>query len=279
MTVCIGTLCDANDTENTANIILCADTLVTYTVGGSPFTTNINGSKLFPLPLGFYCALCDDLTNSHVFVSHLADDMRKLSADDPALYDRVKLCIESTAEYIRKWRLLEILGRRGITLDEYLHDAALVVRPKIEEELSNPDLPVGLIVGGFKGEQPMLFYNDGINTQEQTTLGFFAAGAGELLATCWLNFREQSLAMSSQRTFYHVLEAKKFAEKNPTVGRRTAILYMTPTSVSMLDLDQSVPTIVAQLRDRFWTRNTILLDKAEEREPIFSVFTPLTSRK
>jgi hypothetical protein len=287
MTVCIGALCDGKEIENTANIILCADTLVTFTSDGTPTTSNPNGSKIFPLPLGFRCAVADDLTDSHIFVSKLVDGMRGLSPNDPGLYDKIKLAIEKTNEYIRNWRRLRVVAEFGVSLDEFLHDPNLAVRQQIQEELAISRIPIEMIVAGFSGTRPILFYTDSVTVQEQTSLGFFTAtdsraagaGSGGDLALSWLNFRQQMLFMSSQRTFFHVLEAKKFSELNPLVGTRTIILFMAPGHTSMLDLDRSTPQLVKNWGSEFHVKPTIRLDEDKEHDILFGLFEPLSSER
>jgi hypothetical protein len=290
MTVCIGALCDAKDVENTANIILCADTLVTYTSGGVPVTSNPNGSKIFSLPLGFRCAIADDLTNSHVYVSKLADGMRGLSPNDPALYDKVELALQNTNEYIRNHLRLKVCSDFHVTLDEYLHDPNLVQRQQIDDALDNYRVPVEMIIAGFCGGKPLLFHSDSLDIQEEVTVGFYTAadkrqqpstsqiGSGGDLALYWLNFRMQSLFMSSQRTAYHVMEAKAFAEQNPTVGKRGVILFMSESGTSMLDTLGGLPQIIQTWKDLYYIKNTEPLDRDAQHDVLFSLFTPLTSR-
>lgn len=287
MTVCIGALCDTKEIENTANIVLCADTLVTYTQEGTPITSNPNGSKIFPLPLGFRCAVADDLTQSHVFVSKLVEVMRDLELNDPSLHDQVKLAIEATNEYIRNWLRLRILGDFGVTLGEYLHDKDLVDREKIREEISTSRAPIEMIVAGFNGMRPILFYTDSVTIQEQPILGFYSAqdtrtfqsGGGADLALAWLNFREQMPFMSSQRTVYHILEAKRFAEQNPTVGKRSIVLFMAPGHTSMWDTNDGFPQVLQTWKAEFYVKTTEQLDDDRQHDVLFSLFTPLTSGK
>jgi hypothetical protein len=287
MTVCIGALCDAKDVENTANIVLCADTLVTYAENGTPVTSNPNGSKIFSLPLGFRCAIADDLTQSQVFVSKLVEAMKELDHNDPALHDRVKLAIEGTNEYIRNWLRLSIVQEFGVTLGEYLHDPNLIDRDKIRKEIANSRLPIEMIVAGFHGTRPILFYSDSVHVQEQAILGFYTAqdtrtaqsGSGADLALAWLNFREQMPFMSSQRTVYHILEAKRFAEQNPTVGKRTMVLFMVPGHTSMWDTNTGLPQIIQTWKAECYVKTTEQLDDDKQHDVLFSLFTPLVSER
>jgi len=101
-------------------------------------------------------------------------------------------------------------------------------------------VPIEMITAGFNGKRPILFYTDSVVVQEHAILGFYTAqdsrtfqsGSGGDLALAWLNFREQSPFMSSQRTVYLLLEAKRFGEQNPTVGNRSILFFMTPSQTS-----------------------------------------------
>lgn len=287
MTVCIGALCDANSAEHTANIVLCADTLVTYTESGIPVSSNPNGSKIFPLPLGFWCAIADDLTQSQVFVSKLADALKGLDANDPALHDLVKLAIEGTNEYARNWLRLSILQQFGVELGEYLDDPNLVQREEIRHEIANTRVPIEMIVAGFKGTRPILFHTDSVNVQEQAILGFYTAndtrtiqsGSGADLALAWLNFREQMPFMTSQRTVYHILEAKRFAEQNPTVGKRSIVLFLTPKGASILDTIDGIPQILNTWKSACYVKTTEQIDDPKQHDVLFSLFKPLAAEK
>jgi hypothetical protein len=222
-----------------------------------------------------------------VFVSKLADAMEGLTPGDPALHDRIKLALEGTNEYIRNWLRLSILQEFGVELGEYLHDADLAVREEIKHEIANSRAPVEMIVAGFNGTRPILFYTDSGHIQEETSLGFYTAkdtrtvqsGSGTDLALAWLNFREQMLFMSSQRTVYHVLEAKRFAEQNPTVGKRSVILFMTPGHTSMLDTVDGIPQILQTWKAECYVKTTEQIDDIKQHDVLFSLFKRSTSER
>jgi hypothetical protein len=71
MTVTIAAICDSNHATQQANIIMCADTMVTYCASGTPLSANQSGTKIFDLPCGFFAALADDISRSHQVESYL----------------------------------------------------------------------------------------------------------------------------------------------------------------------------------------------------------------
>ncbi len=222
VTVTIGAICGASHITQTGSIVLCADTLVTWTdAANTPITSNLAGSKLFDLPLGFYGAIAADISTSVQVVSQLYHLMNRISPDDPNRIDLIELALAETGEYVRTWMRREVLAEYRIGLDEFLHDPNLIEREAIKARIGDLLIPTRLIIGGFSlTGSPILLYTDCVNTQRQTSPGFFTGGAGEELARDWLNMREQNSFMSVQRTAYHVHEAKRFAERSPVVGQR-----------------------------------------------------------
>jgi hypothetical protein len=217
MTVTIAALCDADHKVQSANIIMCADTLISYCHAGVPISSNLGGTKLYDLPHGFYVAISDDISRSHQVVSFLYHEMEGMKRI-PSV-DFVKLALDRTAEYVRLWMRREVLAEYGVSLKEFLGKKKLVQRHEIADEIKSRSLSIEITIGGFGDNgSPILLFSDCVNTQEQTNPGFFCAGAGKGAALDWLNFRKQTCFMSTQRTFYHVREAKQYAELCPVVG-------------------------------------------------------------
>lgn len=297
MTLIVGALCDADDRKHTANIILCADRRVTFSQGGIPVSSNPNGSKLFDLPCGFYGGISDDLTHGHVFVSKLADGMRNLDPADPALLDRVKLSLADTTQYAQAWMVKDILKQYGVSHNEWLHDKKLADRQQIQEELRTSRPLVEIIVAGFSRGHPVLLYTDCVNIQEQTGLGFYTggrrsvakrrpkgfmgaafAGAAGDLALYWLNFRQQALFMSAQRTCFHMMEAKRFAHQNQTIGGETVILFLRPNEDTLALGYPPYPSYFDGWSKEFWFKKTDRLQD-EDRNEFLQAFKQSISQK
>lgn len=262
MTVTIGAICGANPTLQTGSIVLCADTLISWTAGGVPVTSNPAGSKLFDLPLGFYGALADDISRTLQVRSYLYQLMGSISPSDPRRIDLIETAIQETAEYVRSWMRQEVLGRHNVTLDEFLHDTQLASRAEIEEEINSEVIPTQLIIAGFSlTGGPLLLFTDCKHTQRQTRPGFFCGGAGGAAALDWLNMREQNSLMSIQRTVYHVHEAKRFAERSPVVGLRHHAVLLQHNR-PMVAVGGNRP-LLSEWLSRYQPQSTDVLDSPE----------------
>ena len=169
MTVTIGAICEASSTTQTGSIVLCADTLVSYSSSGVPITSNPAGSKLFDLPLGFYVAIADDISRSLQVVSYLHRLMENIDPKDPRRIDLIEYAIEQTAEYVRGWMRHDVLSRYGITVDEFLRAKKLAERSEIQREIASEAIQAQLIIGGFSlAGGPVLLFTDCTHTQLQT---------------------------------------------------------------------------------------------------------------
>jgi hypothetical protein len=229
MTVTIGAICDANHQTQTGNVILDADTLISFTSAGTPVSSNVGGTKIYDLPHGFYVAIADDISRSHQVVSFLYNEIENLNPADPRLVDLIKLAVDRTAEYVRLWMRREVLAEYSVSLKEFLGKRRQIKRDEIANEVRNRVISTQLTIAGFGPKQnPILLFTDCVNTQEQTNPGFFCAGAGMGAALDWLNFRQQNCFMSMQRTWYHVREAKDYATVSPVVGNMNTTILIRP---------------------------------------------------
>jgi hypothetical protein len=240
---------------------MCADTLITFCSSGVPVSANQDGTKIYDLPHGFYVAISDDISRSHQVVSHLYREMEQFDGSDPRILDLTKLAIDRTAEYVRIWMRREVLAEYGVSLNEFLEAPQLAVRSEVANEIKNRVISTQLTIAGFSSTgNPILLFTDCVNTQEQSNPGFFCAGAGMGAALDWLNFREQKCFLSVPRTFYHVREAKQYAEVNPVVGGRNHTLLLRHGK-PMVNVSEVRPTL-QQWVSAMYPRETVALDKS-----------------
>jgi hypothetical protein len=68
---------------------------------------------------------------------------------------------------------------------------------------------------------------------------FCAIGSGSSSAEAWLHFREQNKFLSAERTKIHLLEAKRFSENAPGVGKKTTLATITHDNVLQQHLNES----------------------------------------
>jgi hypothetical protein len=271
MTVTIGALCDATARVQQANIVMCADTLVSYCSGGAPISGNIGGTKLYDLPHGFYAAISDDISRCHQVISFLYNEMDGIKHADPRFLDLVKVALDRTAEYVRLWMRREVLADYGVSLKEFLGKKKLVERFEIASEIRSRAISTQITIGGFGHNlSPILLFTDCINIQEQTNPGFFCAGAGMGAALDWLNFRQQNCFMSTQRTFYHIREAKQYAEVCPVVGGLNHTILLRPNK-PFENLSVVTPLLEGWVK-AMYPRFTDSLDKGLAREQFMAAY-------
>jgi hypothetical protein len=272
MTITIAALCDASNKAQTGNFIMCADTLITWCANGLPISSKPNGSKIYDLPHGFYAAIACDISQSHQIISYLHPLMASLQASDPNFVDLVKLALEQTAEYVRLWMRREVLADYNVSLKEFLESNRLARRNEITKEINERILPTQMIVAGFTSiGRPMLFFSNGVNTEEQTNPGYFCCGgAGANAAMDWLNFRGQNSFMSTPRTFYHIREAKQFSEVCPIVGRLNNTLLLRHNK-EPVDLSSVTPGLDVLFKNMF-PRTTDALDNPDKWDWLVSEY-------
>ena len=261
MTVTIGAICGVNSLLQTGSVVLCADTLISYTDdGGVPVSANPSGGKLFDLPFGFFAAMSGDIATGNRVVSYLHQRMATIPTDRPDRVELVGTAIRETAEYVLLKVRQEVLINHGVALDEFLRNADLPNRAEIREDIKRGVAAASLIIGGFsfKGN-PTLLYTDCTSILPHTR--FACAGAGGGAALDWLNMREQDVFMSAPRTVYHVQEAKRFAERSPVVGQRHQMLLLRHNQPAV-SVGGNRPVMDAWL-SKYQPQNTAGLDSAE----------------
>jgi hypothetical protein len=70
--------------------------------------------------------------------------------------------------------------------------------------------------------------------------------------------------MSAARSFFHMIEAKRFAQLDPSVGQKTQIVYICPDKEPVLFQDDGITTMKAW-RDIFGVKATDELDSDKVR--------------
>ncbi len=211
MTIAIAAICECKSKEQTGNIILCTDTMLSWDVESS----NDAGYKIYDLPHGFFVAGSDSVSKTHQFSTYLYSKLNDIKPDDPSFVERVRLAIEAANQECRYWVLTEAAAEYGVTLRDYFHDKDLLpeFRNNIHEYYRDKSLEMQAIVCGFSlVGTPMLFRTDGKTIEECMVPGFVCIGSGEPTARDWLNFRKQNQFISTQRTYYHVREAHAYAK-------------------------------------------------------------------
>jgi hypothetical protein len=294
MTIVIGMLAgvvqDHSDPNTPAQgtVLLCADTLATYAEPQkSPVTSHPSQGKIYPLPNAFFCGFCDDYYWSHKVATELNSRLSgNVDFTGGAVIDLVKVEVRRSFEYAFKWyreRLLQ--DEVGITDDEFLHDKKLRkgLRKKADEIVLNRsgEVPAELIIVGQTRQGPMLLKANASEVREGTE--FFVSGAAQESAISWLKFRDQRNNMSVARSFYHMVEAKRFVQADQLVGRKSQIVVISPNGTVNRYQDDGETTMKSWFQ-KFCIVDTEELDGEEagrrfdEAATKASLSMPLTSR-
>jgi hypothetical protein len=273
MTVVIGIMCRSKQSTDPtiptkSDIFLCADTLATYAAPQqTPVTSHPSQGKIYALPHGFFAAFCDDYSWSHQIACELHSRMLNADFKSDAVRDLLKVEVQAAFRYAFTWFREEVLKDEvGITAEEYLYDKKLrrSFRRKADAILQgrSGDLPAELVIAGQTHRGPMLLKANARSISETTE--FHVSGSPQESVISWLRFRDQRSNMSAARSFYHMIEAKRFAQIDPTVGQKTQILYIRPSEEPALFADDGISTMKAW-RDIFGIKSTEELDSDKAR--------------
>jgi len=124
----------------------------------------------------------------------------------------------------------EYVGTKfGISYEDFIANGKEKFPPDIFRDhiyaISSLRIPVDLIICGFTPDFPLLCK---LNSDGSVSLHdhFAVCGEGEYLASSALYHREQNEYNTLERTIYNVYEAKKYAERVPSVGELTGLYIL-----------------------------------------------------
>jgi hypothetical protein len=272
MTVGIAAFCEVDGSTQTGKIVIAADMKISYSDEDATLvSSNEVGRKIYDLPHGFYCLVAGDSSKSHEFVSALYGSLEGIERSDPRFVFLVKQSLLKTLEYLRLRTRTEMLAEWNVTVDEFLHDAALQDKAEIHQQLKDASYSFECILAGFTGDgAPVLFSGNCIRIDQHSSPGFFCIGAGKTHATDWLNFRKQNGFLSAQRTYYHVREATNWAQLSPVVGSTVNMLLLQHDKPPV-DVGRLTPLMEGWHKE-FFPKDTAALDKPEARRDFAQTF-------
>lgn len=253
----------------TCDLLLCADTMATHVnYKGMAITSHPAQGKIYPLPHGFYTAFCDTYYKAHEVATQLNHLMLQLDPSSADIKDLVKIEVRKAFDYAYSWYREAVLRTDvGITVEQYLHDPKLArsLRKRGDEALRGGTslVPAEFIIAGQTIHGPLLLKANGYDLQETTE--FHVSGGPSESAISWLKFREQRCSMTVMRSFFHMVEAKRFCQTDPAVSRRTQIVWIPPTGSPLLFEDDGVTTMHSW-KDKFGVRDTEDLDKFDRAQ-------------
>jgi hypothetical protein len=221
VTVCIAAACQTDSGDNA--IVLCTDWKT-----GSALGSAETALKQRALGKGWHCLLSGYESDMISLYNHVKNHVSKADTIDEtnitgiirdAIFDRKK---EKIAEYLG--------GKYAISYSDFLQ----IGKERLPneafrdtmQEIAAISLKAEFVIAGFDGPFPIL-----CQTTESGTVSirddFAIAGEGGFLATAALLQREQIGVKSVTETLYNVYEAKKFAQRVPSVGDATTLGILT----------------------------------------------------
>jgi 20S proteasome alpha/beta subunit len=218
MTIGIAATCDFG--TDSRKLILCSDWQVTSELGAAQ-----THFKEYNLGNGWHCLYAGNPSSARILVSGLRN---KLVEHKRPIDETNVLPIIQSALNERKFNLCNefVQGRFAMSYDAFLQtgksnlpaDRFLSSIHAIENIL----LGAEFLIVGFLSGFPIIIQTDqrcGASIKES----FACIGEGSYLAHASLMHREHDEMAALGTTLYSVYEAKKWAERNRTVGDQTAI--------------------------------------------------------
>jgi 20S proteasome alpha/beta subunit len=121
-----------------------------------------------------------------------------------------------------------VANATGLSLDEFLDRGQSSLPPAMFETIWNDiariEIGCQIILAPISANWA-LFLVDADGSVEARK-SFCSIGSGASSAEAWLHFREQEPSFGFMRTTVHLLEAKRFAENAPGVGKKTTLTWI-----------------------------------------------------
>ncbi|MGB8412460.1 MAG: hypothetical protein WCE23_06505 [Candidatus Binatus sp.] len=217
VTLCIAATCEH---KGKPCIVFCSDRKI---VQGD--VSSETGDKLSWFIPRWPILYAGTISRAHELIDVYRTELKRAKFKKSTIFDEFK-----RPPWIYKDKLLEDRSRKaaGLAYKEFLaQKSAFTDFDKLLAFITDSDIECELILGGFVDEESYLFVVDGeggVSYEDD----FAAIGSGADLATAVLRFRKQYSVRNLAETIYRLYEAKKFAQMEPNVGRRTFIDVLEP---------------------------------------------------
>ncbi len=268
MTVCIAAECRDN---NDLKLVFCSDTMASGALGSSEMQF-----KYRTLEVGnWYCLFSGDIEQANGLVESIQKEFEKNTTG--VSYNKI-LEIVRAAVFARKVEKISdhIVGKFGISYDEFLETSherfPNDVFRKTFMEISSIELGAEVLVAGFGGFKYPTICGVRSNCQVYLAEDYACIGEGRYLAESALMLREYSDVDSLPVALYKVFEAKKYAERVPSVGSYTSLCTLD-SSKEFCTFTGAAKTVLANQYQKYGPQ------KINEKEFAKDVGAKLESQK
>jgi 20S proteasome alpha/beta subunit len=220
VTVCIAAICQIHFDP----IIVCC----TDSRGSSPLGKTDNFPKSRNLGKNWVNLSAGTASE----ITTLTRLLAKSFSDEAGVIDESNLAgvVQRAVTSRKNQKATEHVGAKfGISYQDFIDTGKEKFPPDIFREhihaIRNLQIPVEMVICGFTPNIPLLCK---LNQDGQISLQdhFAVCGEGEYLASSVLYHREQNEYLTLERTLYNVYEAKKYAERVPSVGELTGLFVL-----------------------------------------------------
>jgi len=247
MTIGIGVLC-----ESGTCIILASDGRGTYKQ--AHLLPNDEMGKQFDLPFNLFGIMAGFFSHCNSYLPTLYEEMEKLKAHAVLYQGHFRYALRMAQVREMQYRFDGALVQEiGMTLEQWQKE--IEHRPRLRRTgravIKLTPLVVEMIVGGFINGGPVLL---SVVDKEVPEIVYSheTIGSGGEYALNHLNFRDQNVHMSFQRTVVHVAEALEAAKLDPHVGEPKDWIILEPNGrVRRLIADhQHIKQLLADFRGK-----------------------------
>jgi 20S proteasome alpha/beta subunit len=240
MTLCIAAFSTVGWDENKnplTNIVLCSDMRIETPVAGSE-----TANKMQKIGQNWAAMIAGNVSRAHELLSIYCADLPHDPIPETQILDTLrvppqKLKRRLAEEYVQATVAMpydQFIASGKESLPTWLFDNMMT-------EISRMEIGCQVLLIPTNKQTIRQFYCvelDGSVFQQEH---FCAIGSGQHSASSWLHYRQHASHHELEQTLCSVLEAKKFSENAPGVGRRTNLSILTDDGRILFLHDETMP--------------------------------------
>ena len=223
MTLCVAAACEF---EKAPCVVACCDR-----AGSRGDLISEDTDKMRPIE-GSHVMLAGALSPARELLAYCEESIKKYEAggNELAVTELMKSLREAVRIRRREINDAYLSARYGLSFDEFFNFGKKQFREahylQVWHEINNLDLEAELILSSFSDDESILIHiaRDGVVTWADH---YVAIGTGAAICNAFLKQRDYNDQMPIQECLYRVLESKLAAEKDPYVGKATALEVLT----------------------------------------------------